>query len=145
MLSKIEINFKRYSECAKAPLGMTINTAGNDLFLSETKIVKARLCELIRTDLQMQIHENHDGERFGRTGFGLSFALTVHTGITDSDFRGDVCDVVFNNSDNDYKILSGARIAQLLIRHHERVKVIEISKLTSTKINLSGFGSTGKF
>ena len=41
--------------------------------------------------------------------------------------------------------MPGATIAQLLIKDHEKVKFIEVSALTSTEINLSGFGLTRKF
>lgn len=41
--------------------------------------------------------------------------------------------------------MPGARIAQLLIKDHEKVKFIEVSALASTEINLSGFGLTRKF
>lgn len=64
----------------------------------------SRSCELIRTDLQMQIPENHHGKIFGRSELALNFGLTVQIDIIDSDFRGVVCIVVFNNSYNNYKI-----------------------------------------
>ena len=50
----MEINFKRYSECAKAPLKATKDSTGNDLFLPITETVRARSCELIGTDLQIE-------------------------------------------------------------------------------------------
>ena len=115
---------------------MTSNSAGNDIFSSETKIVKEISCELIRTNLQMQILENHHGEIFGRYGLALNFRLTIYTGIIDSEFRGFLCVVVFNN---DYKILSGARTTQILIKFHEKLKFIEVSEFRSTERDLSGF------
>lgn len=48
----MKIQFKRYFECAATPIKMTKDSAGKDIFSSETKIFKARLCELMRTDLQ---------------------------------------------------------------------------------------------
>ena len=50
----MEINFKRYSKCAKAPLKATKDSTGNDLFLPKTKILRARSCELIGTDLKIE-------------------------------------------------------------------------------------------
>ena len=55
----MEIGIKRYSKWAKALLTMTISLARNNLFLSETKIGKARSCELIRIELQTEIPTKH--------------------------------------------------------------------------------------
>ena len=82
----------------KSTIKKSRDLTGNDLFLSESKIVRARPCELIRTYLHLEISENYNGEIFGRSGLALRF---------DSDYRGVACFVAFNNSDNDYKILSG--------------------------------------
>ena len=78
-------------------------------------------------------------------GLALNFRLTVYPGIIDSEFRGAACVAAFNDSGNDCKILSNARIAQLLIKPHKKVKFIKLSELTSTERNLSGIGLTGKF
>ena len=55
LAKNMEIDFRRFSPCAKAPLRKTDQLVGYDLFLSETKIVRAHSCELIRTDLQIEI------------------------------------------------------------------------------------------
>ena len=62
------------------------------------------MCELTRTYLQMQIPKKQQSKFFGRSELALNFGLTVQIDIIDSDFRGVVCIVVFNNSYNNYKI-----------------------------------------
>ena len=84
--------------------------------------MRAHSCDLIRTDLQNEITKNYHGEVFGRSGLALNFGLIIHNGIIYSSFRGVVCVVVFNHSNEDYKMLSSERIAQILFKHHETVK-----------------------
>ena len=52
----------------------------------------------------MQIPKKQQSKFFGRSELALNFGLTFQIGIIDSDFRGVVCIVVFNNSYNNYKI-----------------------------------------
>ena len=63
----MEINFRRYSPCEKVQLRKTDQSAGYDIFSSETKIVRAHSCELIRTNLQIEIPKNYHDGIFGRS------------------------------------------------------------------------------
>ena len=47
----MEVKFKRYLFCATARVKKTENSPGYDLFLPETKFVRAHSCEMIRTNL----------------------------------------------------------------------------------------------
>ena len=141
----MDIDFRRFSPCAKTPLRKTDQLVDYDLFLSETKIVRPHSCKLIRTDLQIEIPKNYHGEIFDRSCLALNFGLIVHNGVIDSNFRGVICFVLFNHSNEDYKILSGERIAQNLFKRHETVKFVETSELLETCRNSGGLGATGRF
>ena len=69
----------------------------------------------------------------------------VHNDVINSNFRGVVCVVVFNHSNEDYKISSGERIAQIMFKLHEADKFVETSELLKTCRNYRGFGLTGWF
>ena len=84
--------------------------------------MRAHSCDLIRTDLQNEITKNYHGEVFGRSGLALNFGLIIHNGVIYSSLRGVVFVVVFNHSNEDCKMLSSERIAQILFKHHETVK-----------------------
>ena len=68
----MEIQFKRYSEKAIAPLKKTHGSAGYDLFLSVSKVVKYGSHEVIKTELMTAIPNNHDSKVFARSDVPLS-------------------------------------------------------------------------
>ena len=70
----------------------------------------------------MQIPKDFYGHVFGRSGLALKYNITVCNGIIDSDFRGAICVVLFNNSDKDYQVSSGQRIGQIVFNKTETVK-----------------------
>ena len=54
-----------------------------------------------------------------------------------------VCVVLFNHSAEDFKILPGDRIAQLIIEKISETGIIEVDQLDDTNRGAGGFGSTG--
>jgi len=64
-------------------------------------------------------------------------------GTIDADYRGEIGVILINLSNENFDILSGDRIAQLVISKHERIEW-ELSKsIDKTKRGDKGFGSTG--
>ena len=76
--------------------------------------------------------------------------IFVHDGMTDSDYCGDLCVVLFNISDEEYTVRIGNRIAQLVIEQYIVPKfvlvnfVLEFTK-RETERREKGFGSSGGF
>lgn len=63
----------------------------------------------------------------------------------DSDYRGEVKVCFVNNSDWDYSIAHGDRIAQGILEKIKRFDTIEVvDELIETGRGVGGFGSTGK-
>lgn len=54
-----------------------------------------------------------------------------------------VCVVLFNHSGEDFKILPGDRIAQLIIEKISDTGIVEVDQLDDTSRGAGGFGSTG--
>ena len=69
----------------------------------------------------------------------------VHDGTIDVDYRGVVCLVLFNLSDEGYLVEVGNRITQLIIERYFTPKFVEVSKFMEQKIEQGkkGFGSSG--
>jgi dUTP pyrophosphatase len=63
--------------------------------------------------------------------------------VIDSHYRGEIKVLLFNHSDDEIRIQSGDRIAQLIIQKVETVKFISSDQLSETARNTAGFGSTG--
>lgn len=74
----------------------------------------------------------------------LNHAADVQAGIIDEDYRGTVQVLLANNSENDFVVPSGERIAQLLIQPVSYPRVTEAAFLSFTARGEGGFGSTGR-
>ena len=55
-------------------------------------------------------------ERIVRRSGLAKLGIFVHGGMTDSDYCGDLCVVLFNISDEEYTVSIGNHIAQLIIK-----------------------------
>lgn len=51
--------------------------------------------------------------------------------------------MLFNHSDNDFKVLPGDRIAQLICEKIAYPEIQEVESLNTTERGAGGFGSTG--
>ena len=66
-------------------------------------------------------------------------------GVIDSGYKGDVGVILFNNSDVEYQVNVGDRIAQLIVEVCMTPLVKEVYDITedSTSRGGAGFGSSG--
>lgn len=60
------------------------------------------------------------------------------------DYRGEVCVLLINHSNEYYPINHGDRIAQLVFNKVEQPELLLVEELSSTDRGEGGFGSTGK-
>ena len=65
-------------------------------------------------------------------------------GTIDSDYRGEIKVILINFGDKEFVIKNKDRIAQMVFTTIEKPSLRLASKLTETKRNTGGFGSTGK-
>ena len=65
-------------------------------------------------------------------------------GTIDADYRGEICVILINFSDEDFVIEDGERIAQMVIARHEQPEWEEVEVLEATERGEGGFGHTGK-
>jgi len=61
----------------------------------------------------------------------------------DYDYRGPVGVVLFNHGQEDFAIVKGDRVAQLILERICMARVEEVRELSETKRGAGGFGSTG--
>ena len=142
-LSSSTLRIKSLSEHATTPTHATKSSAGLDLFSAENAVVPARSHKLIHTDISMEIPPHHYGQIKSRSGLAYKHRLNVQAGTIDSDYRGEIGIVLANDSNEDYTISRGDRIAQIIIHQLPVINVEITDKLTPTD-RAGGFGSTGK-
>lgn len=76
--------------------------------------------------------------------FGLSSKGVIAILRTiDSNYRGEVCAIIQNNSFDDFEIKFGDRICQMKIERVDPIVFEQVEELSETNINDKGFGSSG--
>lgn len=118
--------------------------AGLDIKSIEDAIVPAFDSLLVHTGLHIAIKEGFVGMLKSRSGLAVKHGIDVAAGIIDAAYRGEVNVVLRNNSDQDFYVSPGDRIAQLItfpicLDAYEVVEYLDKSDRGD-----SGFGSTGR-
>jgi dUTP pyrophosphatase len=80
-----------------------------------------------------------------RSGLAARDGVTVLNapGTIDADYRGEIQVVLINLGDVPYRVVRGARIAQLVVAPVHRAQLSEVAALDDTQRGSGGFGSTG--
>jgi len=125
----------------------TLLSAGMDIraFIENPVTIKPLERLLIKTGLQIELQKGYEAQVRPRSGLSLKKGITVlnSPGTIDADYRGEIGVILINLSNENFDVLSGDRIAQLVISKHERIEW-ELSKsIDKTKRGDKGFGSTG--
>ena len=134
---------KALNSNAKIPSRGSSKAAGYDLSSAENAIVPARGRKMIKTGIAIGIPQGHYGRVAPRSGLTLKNGIDVGAGVIDEDYRGEVCVILFNHSDEDFIVNIGDRIAQLILEKISTPDVEVVNSLESTEREFSGFGSTG--
>ena len=81
-----------------------------------------------------------------RSGLASRHGITMANGVgvIDSDYRGELRVALFNESDTDYTIHDGDRIAQLMVLPVVQPALEFVEELDETERGAGGFGSTGR-
>lgn len=101
---------------------------------------------LVKTGLFMELPAGYEAQVRPRSGLALKKGITVlnSPGTIDADYRGEICVILINLSNEPFVINDGERIAQMVIARHEQAEIVEVQELTDTERGTGGFGHTGK-
>lgn len=100
---------------------------------------------LVSTGTSMELNEGVCAFILPRSGLAYRNGITVPNspGLIDSDFRGDICVILRNESNEPFTIQDGDRIAQLMIVSFITPSFISVDELGHSTRGSGGFGSTG--
>jgi len=140
------LKVKKLKEDVRLPVYSTDGSAGLDLFSAEEVEIPAGQWKLVGTGISIELPDGFEAQVRPRSGLALKGITVLNTpGTIDPDYRGEVKVILFNVSDQNFKVEKGMKIAQLVISKFERVRVEVVDKLSDTKRGEGGFGSTGIF
>lgn len=137
------LKFTKVSENAFAPIKGSDKAAGYDLKSAYDYTVPAHGKELIKTDISIELPHGCYGRIAPRSGLAWKNHIDVGAGVIDEDYRGNIGVVLFNHSNEDFKVIKGDRIAQLICQRIEYPVLQEVTNLDNTSRGAGGFGSTG--
>jgi dUTP pyrophosphatase len=109
-------------------------------------VLKPNERSLVKTGLFLEIPVGYEAQIRPRSGLAIKNGITVlnSPGTIDADYRGEVCIILVNLSDENFVIRDGDRICQMVIAKHEKAEWINVESLLSTDRGAGGFGHTGK-
>lgn len=129
------------------PTYSTVDSAGMDLTaaIDEDITLKPFERKAIPTGIAIGLPEGYEAQVRPRSGLALKSGITVANapGTIDADYRGEVCAIMINLSNEDFTITRGMRIAQMVIAQYARTSWNIVSELSETDRGKGGFGSTG--
>lgn len=129
------------------PFYATPGAAGMDLRANITEPVTLKAGErtIIPTGLFVAIPDGYEMQVRPRSGLAAKRGITVlnSPGTIDSDYRGEICVILYNSSKEDFVIEKGERIAQAVVAKYEKVEWSSVVVLSETQRAEGGFGSTG--
>lgn len=144
----MEMKIKKVRDKAILPTRGSMYAAGYDLYaaLDEPIGIPAYSTVKIPTGIATEIPSGYFGAIYARSGLATKYGIRPGTcvSIIDEDYRGEWFVPLYNDSDEDYIVSPGDRIAQVVFQPYLCVDFEEVDELDNTARGASGFGSTGK-
>ena len=124
------------------------HAAGMDIRanLDEDVVLEPMKRALVKTGLFVEIPVGYEAQIRPRSGLAIKKGITVlnSPGTIDADYRGEVCIILINLSEEKFVIKDGERICQMVIARHEKAEWTEVDELIQTERGEGGFGHTGR-
>jgi dUTP pyrophosphatase len=141
---KEEVQVQLLSGKAKIPIQATPQSAGYDLYATESVSIAPGKYKVINTDLALALPKGTYGRIAPRSGLAVNHGVDILAGVIDADYRGPIKIAAINHGVQPVNILQGERAAQLILEKIAHANMIEVAKLTRTSRNATGFGASGK-
>lgn len=141
----VKIEAQKIHPLAMMPKRATDGAGGLDLASCMGFDLGPGESRLVPTCLIVAIPKGWVGLIWPRSGLDAKHGITTRAGVVDSDYRGEVKVLLHNTSDKPHRVLSGERIAQLVVVPclTEVVGVSDLGDMRTAR-GAGGFGSTGR-
>ena len=137
------LRFKQLDPRAVLPQRGSNLAAGLDVCAIEDLIIGPGQRVMAKTGLAVAIPEGFYGRIAPRSGLAAKNGLDVLAGVIDSDYRGEVCCLLYNTGDEVISLPAGSKICQLIVEQIITPEAEWATDLDETARGAGGFGSTG--
>ena len=136
------IRFKQLDPRAVLPRRGSVLAAGLDICSIEDLEIQPKQRAMARTGLAVAIPPGFYGRVAPRSGLAAKNGLDVLAGVIDSDYRGELCCLLYNTGDEVISLPAASKICQLIIEQIITPEAVWANDLDSTARGAGGFGST---
>jgi dUTP diphosphatase len=137
------LRFKQLDARAVLPKRGSALAAGLDVCSIEEINLGPKQRVMARTGLGVAIPPGFYGRVAPRSGLAAKSGLDVLAGVIDSDYRGEVCCLLYNTGDETIDLPAGSKICQLIVEQIITPEAEWATDLDETARGAGGFGSTG--
>jgi dUTP pyrophosphatase len=137
------LRFKQLDPRAVLPRRGSVLAAGLDVCSVDELRIGPKQRVMARTGLAVAIPPGFYGRIAPRSGLAAKNGLDVLAGVIDSDYRGEVCCLLYNTGDVAIDLPAGSKICQLIVEQIITPEATWAMDLDETARGAGGFGSTG--
>lgn len=170
MIQETILKVKKLDDNAVIPKYAKDGDAGMDLYTLEDTVIKHNQTIIVKTGIAIELPKGREAQVRPRSGVSLNGCkgckgikyknvasinpkqilitnvspyLRVQLGTIDSNYRGEVGIITYNQENYDVLIPKGTRLAQMVIAPVETVEINVVEELEDSNRGENGFGSTG--
>lgn len=136
----------KLDENATIPTKGSRYSAGYDIYAANSVIIPARKWALVKTGVAIfWDDETYYAQICPRSGLSLKNGISPRAGVIDYDYRKAIGVILMNESDVDYNVACGDRIAQFIFKKIDvSIEFEEVTQFEELETDRNGgFGSTG--
>jgi dUTP pyrophosphatase len=137
------LRFKQLDPRAVLPQRGSALSAGLDLHSIQEITIPPKQRGIARTGLAVAVPPGFYGRIAPRSGLAAKNGLDVLAGVIDSDYRGEICCLLYNTGDEVINLPAGGKICQLIVEQIITPEAVWSNDLDETARGAGGFGSTG--
>jgi dUTP pyrophosphatase len=136
------LKFKKLDQRAILPTRGSVSSAGLDIYAIEDLVIQPKTRAIARTGLAVAIPGGFYGRVAPRSGLAAKNGLDVLAGVIDSDYRGELCCLLYNTGDEVIELAAGSKVCQLIVEQIVTPTPAWSEDLDETARGAGGFGST---
>lgn len=143
------LKIKKLRDDAKIPFRATDGSAGMDLYacINEAVEIMPHEIRVIPTGIAIELESaDYVAYIYARSGLAIKNGIAPANcvGVIDSDYRGEICVGLLNQTEKAFTVNPEERIAQMVISPVILPTIEVVDELSNTQRGAGGFGSTGK-
>jgi dUTP pyrophosphatase len=143
------LKIKKLRDDAKIPFRATDGSAGMDLYacIDEAVEIMPHEIRVIPTGIAIELESaDYVAYIYARSGLAIKNGIAPANcvGVIDSDYRGEICVGLLNQTEKVFTVNPEERIAQMVISPVILPTIEVVDELSNTQRGAGGFGSTGK-